>query len=174
MMRLLPVLFFLLTTSWAFGQGTIRGKVSDQTGETLIGASIALKAQPTKAVGTDYDGNYSLSITDTVPTTIVVSYFGYRAQETVVHPRKGEVVILNFILVQESYAFFVPSYQSRAIDMRRGHRRRWFKSGHANINAPIEAAVQIEFQGAHLPDVPITDHDRVVWIVHDNIGPIDL
>ena len=56
---LISGLFCVLATA-VFGQGTIRGKMTDaQTGETLIGANVVIK-NPYKGAMADIDGNYSL------------------------------------------------------------------------------------------------------------------
>ncbi|MBK8228961.1 MAG: hypothetical protein IPK70_17540 [Flavobacteriales bacterium] len=62
---LLRVFLALLSASFAsvlLAQGTVRGKVADKSGETLIGAAVVLKADPSKGTTTDLDGRYSLLI----------------------------------------------------------------------------------------------------------------
>jgi TonB-linked SusC/RagA family outer membrane protein len=61
----------------------VKGKVSDNNGEPIIGASVIVKGTTNGAV-TDMDGNYSLT---NVPAgaTIVVSYVGFLPQELVVN-----------------------------------------------------------------------------------------
>lgn len=97
---LLPALLCLWSGSLR-AQGTVRGTVSDANGETLIGASVALKGQNT-GVGTDFDGKFSLAIKDSVAVTIVASYQGYRPQERTVNPKAGEVVLVDFVLQDEN------------------------------------------------------------------------
>ena len=58
---------------------TVKGKVVDEKGEPVIGASIKLKSRPQGTV-TDISGNFSI----TVPpgeTALVVSYLGYVTQQ---------------------------------------------------------------------------------------------
>ncbi|MBK8587125.1 MAG: carboxypeptidase-like regulatory domain-containing protein [Bacteroidetes bacterium] len=57
-------LILLLSFFSALGQGTVRGKITDENGESIIGAAIVLKSKPTVGIVTDLDGNYSLKITD--------------------------------------------------------------------------------------------------------------
>ena len=62
----------------------VQGVVKDETGETVIGASVMQKGTTNEAV-TDIDGNFSL----TVPSkaTLVVSYIGFTTQEIAVGGR---------------------------------------------------------------------------------------
>jgi outer membrane receptor protein involved in Fe transport len=61
-------------------QVTLRGKVQDaETGELLIGATIALTGGPGGTL-TDYEGTFSLKVA-ALPVTLKVSYTGYSAQD---------------------------------------------------------------------------------------------
>src|SRR6201993_3806782 len=99
---LLAITFSLISFSFCFGQGTVRGKITDNTGEALIGATVVLKAKPTSGVMADLDGNYSLKIPDTTEQPLVVADVSYKSQEVVVHPVNGEVVIKDFVLISSS------------------------------------------------------------------------
>jgi len=94
---------FAITTIASFGQGTVRGKVTDDLGETVIGATIVFKDDPTTGVVTDFDGNYSIDIKSSEPKTLVISFIGFQPQETTVNPQGGEVIIRNFDLVPENF-----------------------------------------------------------------------
>ncbi|MBP6391895.1 MAG: carboxypeptidase-like regulatory domain-containing protein [Flavobacteriales bacterium] len=87
-------LLTLLCATFTYGQGTVRGKVTDPNGETLIGASVALKGSPT-GTAADLDGNYSLPIKEAGPKTIVFSFITFQDQEITVEPKNGEVLIVN-------------------------------------------------------------------------------
>jgi len=63
----------------ALAQRTITGTVSDESGETLIGASILVKGTTTGAV-TDIDGTYSITVPDG-SNVLQFSYTGYATQE---------------------------------------------------------------------------------------------
>ncbi len=73
----LAMVLFSVCTMYA--QRTITGTVIDDTGESLIGASVLAKGSSVGTV-TDIDGSYSLSVPDGT-TTLVVSYTGYATQE---------------------------------------------------------------------------------------------
>ena len=96
--------FSIITITFSFGQGTVRGKVTADNGEALIGARVLLKSNPAVGTLTDFDGNYSLKITDTTSQVIVISYVSYKTIEEVVHPKKGQVVIKNSVLPSSSIA----------------------------------------------------------------------
>jgi TonB-dependent receptor len=85
-----------------FGQGTVRGKVTDENGEPLIGATLFLKSQQTTGTITDYDGNYSLKIGYKTPQVIIISYVSYQSIADTVNPQDNEVVIRNYDLVPAS------------------------------------------------------------------------
>ncbi len=57
----------------------ISGKVLDEAGEPVIGATVTVKGTK-EAVATDFDGNFSLNVASTRPT-LVVSYVGYKPEE---------------------------------------------------------------------------------------------
>ena len=63
---------------------TVQGTVFDETGETLIGASVMVKGSAT-GVATDFDGNFRV-VTE-ANSTLVVSYVGYLSQEVAVDGR---------------------------------------------------------------------------------------
>lgn len=97
--KLFTVVLIFASFSFCFAQGVIRGKITDNTGEALIGASVVLKSNKSIGVLADLDGNYTLKISDSAAQTIIVSYVSYKTQEMEVHPRNGEVVVKDFVLV---------------------------------------------------------------------------
>lgn len=60
-------------------QQTISGTVADELGEPLPGATVVIKGSTTGTT-TDFDGNFSLSITDRA-SILVVSYLGFQTKE---------------------------------------------------------------------------------------------
>ena len=96
---LLLLLALLGVTSAA--QTTLRGKVSDTQGETLPGATVVLKADPSVGTTTDLDGNYSLILKATGPAVILYSFIGFEAKEVTLD-LKGGVLIQNIVLGDKS------------------------------------------------------------------------
>ena len=62
----------------------VRGKVTDENDEPLIGAMVA-SVDKRYGTATDYNGEFSLSLPDHVKT-LTVSYVGYKTQELPVQP----------------------------------------------------------------------------------------
>lgn len=76
----LSVALWLLVASICFAQTNISGTVTDASGETLAGVNIQVKG---KVIGTisDTRGNFSLTVNDAPPLTLVFSFMGYTTQE---------------------------------------------------------------------------------------------
>jgi len=74
-------LFLALAVQIAFAQQTVTGKVTDPTGEPVLGATVLVKGSSTAAT-TDFDGNYSIQAS---PEDILqFSFAGYDTQEITV------------------------------------------------------------------------------------------
>jgi len=74
---------------------TIKGKVTDNTGQGLAGATVVIQGTTTGA-SADFDGNYSFT-TDAGTYTLVVSFVGYKTQTKSVTVSAGDNV-QNFTL----------------------------------------------------------------------------
>ncbi|MEZ5038821.1 MAG: SusC/RagA family TonB-linked outer membrane protein [Saprospiraceae bacterium] len=77
--HLFTLVLALFMVSFSIAQQSISGKVSDSSGEPLVGASILVKGTTSGAV-TDFEGNYSLEAPASA-TTLVFSYTGYESRE---------------------------------------------------------------------------------------------
>ena len=73
-------------------QITVQGVVKDQTGETVIGASVMEKGT-TNGTITGIDGDFSLNMSSN--GTLVVSFVGYKTQEVQVKGQKQLQVVLS-------------------------------------------------------------------------------
>lgn len=82
----------LLFAQQAKAQVMVRGNVSDESGDPLVGASVSIKGTTTGTI-TDPDGNYSLSINDKT-ATMVFSFIGYETTEEKVGNRSQVNVVL--------------------------------------------------------------------------------
>lgn len=98
----LLVLLLFVCHGATFAQGTVRGRVTDNLGETLIGATVLLKGANGVGAITDLDGNYSLQL-PAGTSTVAVSYFGFEAKEFTVAPQGGEVIVKNIALGEKSF-----------------------------------------------------------------------
>lgn len=82
----------LLFAQQAKAQVMVRGNVSDESGDPLVGASVSIRGTTTGTI-TDPDGNYSLSINDKT-ATMVFSFIGYETTEEKVGNRSQINVVL--------------------------------------------------------------------------------
>ena len=80
-MKKISLLLVLMVSLVGFtlAQRTISGTITDDSGETLIGASVVAKGTTVGTI-TEIDGTYSLNVADDV-TTLIVSYTGYDTKE---------------------------------------------------------------------------------------------
>ena len=85
----------LLFLAGAAQAKVVRGTVTDQTGETIISASVIVKGTTIGTV-TDFDGNYELEVPDDA-TVLVFSYIGLETQEVAI---SGSVI--NVVLKENS------------------------------------------------------------------------
>ena len=95
-----PILLLVILISCvvsSFGQGTVRGKIIDTNGETLIGVTVMLKNNRAVGTSSDFDGNYSLTFKDAGPQVLVFTYVSYKTQEITVNP-EGKVVVKDIIM----------------------------------------------------------------------------
>ena len=67
----------LLCTSFAFAQ-QVKGKVTGQNGEALVGVSVTIKGV-NRGTQSDADGSYKLDVPNN--STLVFSFVGYTANE---------------------------------------------------------------------------------------------
>lgn len=73
----------------------VKGTISDDTGELVIGATISVKGT-TEGVLSDIDGNYEIECADN--DVLLISYLGYTPQEIKV----GSKQVINVLLVSDN------------------------------------------------------------------------
>lgn len=92
-LRMMVCLIGMLLPMCMFTQQiTVQGVVKDQTGETVIGASVMEKGT-TNGTITGIDGDFSLNMSPN--GTLVVSFVGYKTQEVQVKGQKQLQVVLS-------------------------------------------------------------------------------
>lgn len=94
--RFLVFSVLVLTTNVMYAQTTVRGKVTDNTGLGIIGASVVVKGTSHGTV-TNFNGEYVLSVNPT-NATLVVSYVGFKSQEFALNGR----TVANFVLSEDA------------------------------------------------------------------------
>ncbi len=95
-------------------QVQLSGNVSDDTGETLIGASVVV-AGTTTGNTTDFDGNFELTVPE-IPTKLVISYVGY-ASDTVYVENSADPI--NIVLGDNSTTMVTVEVKGRRISEKR-------------------------------------------------------
>ena len=92
----LVFLLFLCASFTMFAQRTITGTVTDEDGETLIGATV-LENGTTNGEVTEIDGTYSIRVGDGA-TTLVFSYTGYATQRVEI----GASNVIDVVMVSDA------------------------------------------------------------------------
>jgi hypothetical protein len=173
----------------AQAQGTLRGTVSDPNGETLIGATVVLKSDPSKGVVTDLDGRYSLAIASSAPTVVVFSFIGFEAKEVTVTLSNGEVKVQNVTLGEKSVQIKEFEVQAKA---RRGSdsyldRIRinsaasvdyissdaMLKTGDGDANAAVKRVTGVSTAGAFVTVRGLADRYIVTTINGSRVPTLD-
>jgi TonB-linked SusC/RagA family outer membrane protein len=88
--RYLWLLLALMVSMATKAQG-ILGTVTDDSGEPVIGASVVEKGNPQNGAITDFDGHFTIKVSEGTP--IIISYIGYVSQE--VKASSGMTVVLK-------------------------------------------------------------------------------
>ena len=95
MMRVFLLFITLFATTLSFAQQTITGTVTDDTGETIPGATI-LELNTSNGVVTDIDGNFSISVSGS-DAVLRISFLGFETQEISVGARS----VIDITLAQD-------------------------------------------------------------------------
>ena len=106
------VMFFFTVSISAFAQGTVSGKITDDTGEGLPGVTVLVEGTSTGTV-TDIEGNYNLAAAS--DAVLKISYIGFKTQTIPVNGRStinvqlevdvselSEVVVIGYGSVRKS------------------------------------------------------------------------
>ncbi|WOI21711.1 SusC/RagA family TonB-linked outer membrane protein [Nonlabens ulvanivorans] len=97
-------LFLALVVQFAIAQ-TVTGKVTDASGEAVLGATVLVKGS-SNATTTDFDGNYSINAKST--DILVISFAGYTPAEFLV----GTQSVLNVILEESLEVVVIEGYRT--------------------------------------------------------------
>ena len=94
-MRLFLLFITLFITSFSYAQQNVTGTVTDDTGETIPGATI-LELNSSNGVVTDIDGNFSISVSGS-DAVLRISFLGFETQEIAVGARS----VIDVTLAQD-------------------------------------------------------------------------
>lgn len=82
-------------------QGTVKGKVFDETGEGLPGANVFVNGTTIGTI-TDMDGNYAIPGVPAGNQTITASFIGYQNVELAISMSDGATITKNFTLREDN------------------------------------------------------------------------
>lgn len=88
----------LIACSFSFGQGTVRGKITDENGEAAINAIVFLQSLPAAKVAADFDGNFSLKIPVGTAQILIITFLGHDTIKESITVVDNEVIVKNFSL----------------------------------------------------------------------------
>ena len=88
------VLMMSLSEAWA-QNGSIGGKVQDETGETLPGVSVVIESTR-QGSATDIDGNYKISNVAPGTYVVIANFIGYEGLRQSITVGAGQDAVLNF------------------------------------------------------------------------------
>ena len=94
------LLFLLFSSSISYGQGTIKGKVTEDNGEVMFDVKIYVKDNKQITTKSDFDGNFSLNIPLSGPQKLVIFFAGYDTLIETIDLKDNEVLVNDFTLVQ--------------------------------------------------------------------------
>jgi hypothetical protein len=97
------VVLFLFLTSQAFlAQGTLRGKVTDEKGESMFGVIVRALENETVIAQTDFEGTFTLKFPDNKLYTLNFVILGYETLEEKIQIKDNGTVSKEFTLLNSS------------------------------------------------------------------------
>jgi len=187
--QLFSFTFMILAGLGAQAQGTVRGKVTDKSGETLIGAAIVLKSDPSKGVTTDLDGRFSLVLDSPGPHVLEARYIGYESKELTVSPKGGEVLVVNIILGESAVALEGVEIEAKAARTNDSYLDRMrvnsaasvdfisgdamLKTGDGDANAAVKRVTGVSTAGAFVTVRGLADRYIVTTINGARVPTLD-
>lgn len=101
MKRLLLLMFFALSALSVFAQRTVSGRVTDQNGEPLVGASVIVANSASGAV-TDLDGKYTVKVPND-NAILRIAYTGFNPVEIAVGSQSSiDISMQDNLILQEA------------------------------------------------------------------------
>ena len=96
------VLFLFLSTQVALAQGTLRGKVTDEKGESMFGVIVRTLENETVIAQTDFEGTFTLKFPDSKLYTLNFVILGYETLEEKIQIKENGTVAKEFTLLNSS------------------------------------------------------------------------
>jgi len=96
------VLFLFLASQALVAQGTLRGKVTDEKGESMFGVIVRAIENESIITQTDFEGSFSLKFPDNKPHTLNFVIVGYQTLEEKIQLKDNAVLAKEFTLLNSS------------------------------------------------------------------------
>jgi len=93
--KTLSILLLLFVALVVKAQTTVVGKVSDQEGIEVIGATVYVKGKPAAGTVTDLDGKYKIAVSNPSQDILVFSSLGMKSQEVAIGGKSVIDIILK-------------------------------------------------------------------------------
>jgi outer membrane receptor for ferrienterochelin and colicin len=104
MKRLCWSLLFIGLSNLFFGQGKIKGKITDENGEPIFGVVIVVMENQSNLAKSDFDGLFELSLSNSNLYTLNFVMVGYQSLTDKVSLKDNEVFVKEYTLPSASYA----------------------------------------------------------------------
>jgi len=104
--KTLLIALLLLAVGTINAQTQVEGKVAEEDGTEIIGATVIVKGKPASGVVTDIDGKYKINVADASKDILVFTYMGMEQREVKIDGRKIVDVTMktNSVLLDEVVA----------------------------------------------------------------------
>ncbi len=96
------VLFLFLASQALVAQGTLRGKVTDEKGESMFGVIVRTLENETVIAQTDFEGTFTLKFPDSKLYTLNFVILGYETLEEKIQIKENGTVAKEFTLLNSS------------------------------------------------------------------------
>ena len=100
MRSLFILLFNILFLNNLFSQSIVKGKIVDESDESLVGINVFLSENKSVGSVTDLDGNFTINTTFSFPISITISGIGYETKKIEI---KSEDDLNRRIVLYESF-----------------------------------------------------------------------
>ena len=98
---LFSLMLFYSSTVYAQNAHTVKGLVVDSRNESIIGASVRLKADASVGTVTDIDGKFSINVPDN-NQTLIISYIGMTTKEINIAEKNQITIVMKEDAIQMS------------------------------------------------------------------------
>ncbi len=190
MIRLVLIFLMLWSCSIiAYTQGTIRGKIADENGETLIGVTVYLKPDPATGTVTDIDGNYTLTVPNAQANVLVIEYVGFETIEEPITVSNDEVLIKDFTMTipsqtinevvvvakqERAKAYYMENIKKRsAVTLDYVSSETMKKIGDSNVTAAVTRVAGVSTNGSFITVRGIGDRYVLTSINGSQIPTLD-